>query len=263
MKIDVSITISNFYNKKYISEAIQSVFKQTYQNWELFIVDDTNGKDELGIWKDGEKIKVLETDDIGLSACRMYGASLSQGKYLLFLDADDKIHSSFLEKTVKTLKENPDVSVAYTDTQHFDGANTFWEQPEYNFHNLLIQNFMCSCSLICKDDFFAVGGFDLNNFNYWEDYELWIAMGARGYYAKHIPEKLFYYRIHPKSGMQSERNKFLTPVYKSYIISKFPMLYSNEWTKQAKEILAQFPTDFMSWKPYQQEIYLKKKGIIK
>jgi GT2 family glycosyltransferase len=122
---------------------------------------------------------------------------------------------------------------------------------------------MCACSLIRKNTLFAVGGYDLKNFNYWEDYEFWIALGAKGYYAKHIPEKLYYYRIHTESGMQSERNKVLSPFYKSYIISKFPVLYPAEWNKQAKEIISQYPSDFISWKPKQQEEYLKKKGIIK
>jgi glycosyltransferase involved in cell wall biosynthesis len=260
-----TVIISNYFNKKYIEEAISSVIEQTYPDWNLIIIDDTNGADKLKGYrtKSIDKIKVVETDDIGLSALRMYGAELSDGEYILYLDADDKIHPTFLEKTVKLLDENPDIAVAYTDTQHFDGANTYWEQPEYSFYNLLIQNFMCACSLIRKNTLFAVGGYDLKNFNYWEDYEFWIALGAKGYYAKHIPEKLYYYRIHTESGMQSERNKVLSPFYKSYIISKFPVLYPAEWNKQAKEIISQYPSDFISWKPKQQEEYLKKKGIIK
>jgi glycosyltransferase involved in cell wall biosynthesis len=261
----VTVVISNYFNKKYIEEAVDSVIEQTYQNWELIIIDDTGGLDKLKGYrtKSIDKIRVFETDDIGLSALRMYGAERANGEYVLYLDSDDKIHPTFLEKTVKLLDENPDIAVAYTDTQHFDGANSYWEQPEYSFHNLLIQNYMCACSLIRKSAIFAVGGFDLDNFNYWEDYEFWITLGAKGYYAKHIPEKLYYYRIHSESGMQSERNKVLSPVYKSYIISKFPLLYSDEWNKQAKEILSQFPNDFMSWKPKQQEDWLKKKGVIK
>jgi len=261
MKIDVTVTISNYFNKKYIEEAIDSIKKQTYPHWEIIILDDTNGKDELKIYED-DRINVIEVDDIGLSACRMMGASLSKGKYILFLDADDKIRFDFLEKTVKVLDENSE-SIAYTDTQHFDGANSYWEQPEYSFYNLLIQNFMCSCSLIRKDDFFAVGGYNLNNFNYWEDYELWIAMGAKGFYGKHIREKLFYYRVHPESGMQSKRNEILAPLYKANIVERFSVLYPAEWVSEAITIKHLYPLDIMKWKPYQQEEYLKKKGLIK
>lgn len=261
----VSVIISNYFKKKYIDEAINSVIEQTYHDWELIIIDDTGGLDKLMGYrtKSIDQIRVFETNDIGLSALRMYGAEKANGEYVLYLDADDKIRTDFLEKTVKILDDNPDIAFVYTDTQHFDGANSYWEQPEYSFYNLLVQNYICACSLIRKSALFAVGGFDLNNFNYWEDYEFWIALGAKGYYGKHISEKLYYYRIHPESGMQSERNRLLSSLYKSYIINKFPILYSDEWKKQAKAIASNYPADIISWKPKQQEEWLKNEGILK
>jgi len=262
--METTVVISSYYGSKYIGEAIQSILDQTYKSWLIMIVDDSNGQDKgINKYADHSKnIVITRRDDIGLSACRMWGAYLTAGKYLLFLDADDKLHPTFLEKTVELLEDFEEISVAYTDTQHFDGANTFWEQPEYNFNALLGGNFMCSCSLIRRKDFEAVGGFDLDNFNYWEDYELWINMGSKGYYAKHIPEKLFYYRIRKDSGMQSKRNGALGALYKSYIINKFPEIYPRDWGEKAKKTLDQFPHDIMKWKPKEQDEYLKQRGII-
>jgi glycosyltransferase involved in cell wall biosynthesis len=263
--VKVTVVISNYFKKKYIDEAIDSVIEQTYPNWELIIIDDTGGLDKLMGYrtKSIDKIRVIETDDIGLSALRMYGAERANGEYILYLDADDKIRMDFLEKTVKILDENPDIAFAYTDTQHFDGADTYWEQPEYSFYNLLIQNYICACSLIRKSALFAVGGFDLDNFNYWEEYEFWIALGAKGYYGKHVLGKMYYYRIHAESGMQSQRNQILSPLYKAYIIKKFSTLYPAKWVSEANTILNLYPLDIMKWKPYQQEDYLKKKGLIR
>lgn len=258
--METTVVISNFNRKKYIPEAIVSVYEQSYSDWEMIIIDDTIGGDDLKAYQD-ERIRVIETNDIGLSALRMLGAELANGKYILFMDADDKIHPLFLRKTRDLLEKYPHVAFAYTDTQHFDGANSFWEQPEYNFHNLLMQNYICACSLIRKDALFAVGGFDLDNFNYWEDYEFWITLGAKGYYGKHIPEKLYYYRIHPESGMQSKRNEVLSPLYKAYIINKFSVLYPKEFNDWARQILLSYPSDIMKWKPKEQEAYLKEKGL--
>ena len=257
----VSIVISSYFGGKYLQEAVDSIKAQTFTDWELTIVDDTWGKDELP-----EKIDlpengiVVHTNDIGLSQTRMWGVnwSMDGSKYLLFMDADDKIHPTFLEKTVKLLEDSPEVSFAYTDTQHFDGANSFWEQPEYNFNALLMGNYICSCSLIRKKDFIAAGGFDINNFNYWEDYECWINMGSKGFYGKHLPEKLFYYRIRKDSGMQSDRNDKLGFVYKAYIVNKFETLYPRGWGEQAREILSHYPANFMKWKPKEQEQFLKE-----
>jgi len=268
MKNKVSIVVSNYFNGKYISEAISSIFEQTYNKWEIIVIDDTNGKDNVENYLKHylsapyTKLFLFKTDDIGLSALRNLGAKKSKGDYILFLDADDKLHPDFLEKTVKILNDNPNISVAYTDTQHFGGADSCWLQPEYNFNRLLVHNYICSCSLIRRISFDAVGGYDTDNFNYWEDYEFWIALGSFGFYGKHIPEKLFYYRVHSESGMQSQRNIKLSGLYKCYIISKFPHLYRKEDVEKAVSYLNTFPENFMKWKPKQQEEYLVQKGVL-
>ena len=266
----VSVIVSNYYNGKYILEAVSSIFKQTYSNYEVIVVDDTNGNDGIRDYlnayinhSDIFPIFLYKTNDIGLSALRNFGANKARGKYLLFLDADDKLHPSFLEKTVLLLEKNDDFHVIFSDTQHFDGADTCWIQPEYHFKSLLSGNYICSCSLIRRSSLEAVGGFDEDNFNYWEDYEFWIAMGAKGFYGKHIPEKLFYYRISKNSGMQSKRNIFLAYFYKAYIITKFPQLYSKEIYLSAKMIVSEYPHNFIKLKPPLQEKYLKSKGLIK
>lgn len=261
---EVAVIISNYNKKKFIKEAVGSVLNQTYQKFKIIVIDDTNGKDKLKELFEGKSnVTVYETNDIGLSALRMYGVEKTNTKYVLFLDADDKLHPLFLEKTVKLLDENPSISFAYTDTQHFDGADSYWEQPEYNFFALLQNNYICSCSLIRRRDLLASGGFDLDNFNYWEDYENWISMGSKGFYGKHIPEKLFYYRIHRESGTQSPRDRILAPLYKAYIINKFSEVYPREMKLEAERILKQYPPDIMKWKPVEQENYLKEKGLMK
>ena len=255
----VSVIVTNFHQEKYLKECLESIENQTFADYDVLVIDDNEeGQSNLA----HSRNNLIWTFDIGLSACRMKGVERTSSKYLLFLDADDKLHPQFLAKTVKVLEDNPKYSVCFTDTQHFDGANTYWEQPEYNFYSLLQNNFMCSCSLIKRNDFLACGGFDLDNFNYWEDYENWINMGSKGYYGKHLPEKLFYYRMHKESGTQSKRNEFLSPYYKAYIISKHFELYPREWEPQVKQILSQYPLDFMKWKPKEQEQYLKEKGFI-
>lgn len=261
--METTIVISNYFKKEFIKDAVESVMAQTYQDWKLIIVDDTNGKDSLKDYESYRNTSVIETDDIGVSALRMRGAQMGDGRYILFLDADDKIHPTFLQKTTDILNEYKEISFVYTDTQHFGDSKGFWLQPEYSFHNLLIQNYICYCSPMRLDSFFDVGGYDLDNFNYWEDYELWIALGAKGYYGKHLAEKLFYYRVYPHaSGMVSKRNQILSPVYKSYIIKKFPVLFSDQWNEQASSILKKYPSDIMKWKPYQQEEYLKSEGLL-
>jgi glycosyltransferase involved in cell wall biosynthesis len=259
----ISVIISTYHQNEYLAETIQSVLDQTYKNFELIIIDDNDNNFAKEIYlpyvvKDN-RIFYIKTEDKGLSYTRNLGGFTSSGEFLLYLDGDDKIHPQFLEKTVKILEEDKKLGFVYTDTQHFDESNGFWEQPEYNFHNLLLQNYICSCSLIRRSAFLSVNGFDKNNFNYWEDWQFWISLGSKGWYGKHLSEKLFYYRVHHSQGMQSERNTKLGLLYRAYIISKFPELYDIEWGSQANNILGQYPKDIMQWKPKEQEDWLKEK----
>ena len=261
----ISIILSTHNQEKYISEAIESVLSQTFDLCQLIIINDGSTDNTQKIIDNylhkGNSISVYKTNDIGLSRTRNYGATKALGNYLVFMDGDDKIHPEFLMNVWAEVAKGEDYGFYYTDTQHFDGANTYWEQPEYNFHNMLEQNFVCSCSLIRRQAFNDVGGFDEKNFGYWEDWEFWIALGAKGWYGKHIPKKLFYYRIHEKSGMQSERNKKLGLIYRLYIVSKFPQLYPPARNAQAEEVLAHYPSDFMAWKPYQHEQWIKDHNL--
>jgi glycosyltransferase involved in cell wall biosynthesis len=259
----ISIILSTHNQEKFIAECMNSILHQTYQDFELLVLIDGCTDDTLDIVLNYyyNKIKFYTLDDIGLSACRMYGAEKARGEYILFIDGDDKIEPTFLEKTKNLLDQNREIGFIYTDTQHFDGANSYWEQPEYNFFELLFSNYICSCSLIRKDMLFRCGGFDLNNFNYYEDYQFWIRMGQKGFYGKHLPERLFYYRVHKDSGMQSNRNAKLGVVYKAYIISQFPELYPKDFYKQALDILEKYPKNIMQMKPQQQEQWLKENNI--
>jgi glycosyltransferase involved in cell wall biosynthesis len=268
----VSVIISAYKSEKYISQAIESVLDQTYNNLELIVIDDGNGVDNT--YKIAKRyyktnkigMKVLKTNNLCLSRCRNFGAknSSSYSDYYLFLDADDYIDKTFLDKTVQLAEHYPQYGFIYTDTQHVNENNSLcgsWNHPEYNMHDLVLQNHISSCSLIRKEAFDDVGGFDKNNRNYYEDWEFWISLGEKGWYGKHFPEKLFYYRVHENSGMQSQRTIKLHTVYFSYIINKFPELYDKNWVKQAKGILSKYPDNFMEFTPQEQEQWLKDNGL--
>jgi glycosyltransferase involved in cell wall biosynthesis len=268
----VSVIISAYKSEKYISQAIESVLNQTYTRWDLIIIDDGNGEldNTYKIAKkykndnDNKNIRIYKTNNLCLSRCRNLGAFYSQGDYLLFLDADDYIDKTFLDKTVQLAEHYPQYGFVYTDTQHIDEENNFcgfWNHPEYNMHDLLLQNHISSCSLIVKEMFDEMNGFDENNRNYYEDWEFWIHAGSKGWYGKHLPEKLFYYRVHKDSGMQSERTNKLSNVYFSYIINKFSELYDREWIKQAKDILNKYPNNFMEFTPQEQDQWLKDNDL--
>ena len=256
------IVVSAYKKPEYLVECFDSILAQTYTDYNVIFVNDS-GNDEninIALKYQNDNFMVNSIDNEGLSRTRDVGVKLSKdynNEYILFIDGDDKIDPTFLEKTVKVMDENPEIGVVYSDTQHFDGADSHWDHPEYDFNRLLYGNFLSSCSLIRKKAYDEAGGFDENNFGFWEDYQFFIKLGSLKWYGKHIPEKLFYYRIHAKSGMQSKRNAMLGGVYKAYIISQFPKLYDPDLVNSANNILSMYPENFMKFPPEKQEKYLE------
>ena len=107
---EVSVIIPCFNYAHYLIEAVTSVLNQTYQNFEIIIVNDGSTDNfhevaELILSEyDQNKIKILSQKNAGQPAIvRNNGIKEAKGKYILCLDADDKIHVNFLEKCVTPL----------------------------------------------------------------------------------------------------------------------------------------------------------------
>lgn len=113
----VSIIVACYNKEHYVQETIDSVLNQSYQNWELIIVDDksTDGTVSVLINKKNNdpriKISVNEVNK-GANFCRNIGLRNAEGKYIIFLDADDLLIETCLEKRVSIIeKENVDFCV--------------------------------------------------------------------------------------------------------------------------------------------------------
>ncbi|MCK5536627.1 MAG: glycosyltransferase family 2 protein [Bacteroidales bacterium] len=109
----VSIIMPAYNADMFIAESIKSVMNQTYQNWELIIINDGSIDNTGTVIKsfNDDRVKIIEQKNMGVSAARNVGLSLSKGKYLTFLDADDTFSEKSLGIRVKYLEENPDVDI--------------------------------------------------------------------------------------------------------------------------------------------------------
>lgn len=131
----VSVIISFLNAEKFIQEAIESVLAQTYDNWELFLVDDgsTDGSTAIArhyAEKYPEKVRYLEHDghqNRGVCASRNFGISKAKGEYIALLDADDVWLSHKLEQQVAILDSQPEAAMVYGSTQYW---NSWTGKPE-------------------------------------------------------------------------------------------------------------------------------------
>ena len=110
--------------QKFIEEAIQSVFAQTYDNWELLLVDDgsTDGSKEIAqryANKYPEKVRYLEQENqqnLGVSAARNLGIVRAKGEYIAFLDADAVWLPHKLQQQIAILESIPQAAMLYGRT---------------------------------------------------------------------------------------------------------------------------------------------------
>ena len=198
----VSIIMPSYNTGKYIANSINSVLNQTYQDWELIIVDDGSDDEEtVCILNDisDDQIVVYHTDHLRPAGARNYGIKFAKGKYILPVDSDDKIDPVYMEKAVGIIESNPQVGVVYCQADLFGEQHGRWELPDYSFKKMLLDNIVFVTALFYKSDWEMVGGFNTTMADGMEDYDFWLSIMALGREIYQIPEVLFHYRIKPVS----------------------------------------------------------------
>jgi glycosyltransferase involved in cell wall biosynthesis len=175
--------------EEFLEEAIESVFAQTYENWELLLVDDGSTDSSTAIAQRyatqyPEKVRYLEHEghqNRGMSATRNLGISSAKGEYVAFLDADDIWLPQKLERQVATLESNPEAAVVFGPTQYWyswtgnpedsdkDSLREIGVQPNQLFKppmllSLLLHNQVnapATCSVLIRREVFEkTGGFE-------------------------------------------------------------------------------------------------------
>ena len=194
----VSIIIPSYNNADTIIETLQSIEKQSYKNNEVIIVDDGSSDDLKTIIMEYQNVTPLTIsyhyqDNAGPSVARNKGAQLAKGTFLLFLDADDLIHESYIEMAVKVLNENTSINIVYGDAEFFGAEVGKWDLADYNLQDFLKYNSIPIFAVIKNDVFHKVGGFD-EQLTFTEDWELWIRI-IKAFGGVHkINETMYFYR---------------------------------------------------------------------
>lgn len=202
MNPKVSVIIPCYNYGRYLTDAVESVLHQTFQDFEIIIVNDGSTDDTELVAKslieryNKHRITFINQSNSGQPAIsRNNGIKVSKGEYILCLDADDKLAPTMLEECVAILDENSDIAIAYTDRLDFDGVEEVVQAGEYDFEKLKYQNHISYCALYRREVWEAVGGYRTNIVGS-EDWDFWIAAGAKGFRGKRIPKPLFMYRRH-------------------------------------------------------------------
>ena len=180
----ISCIIPTHNRSRKITNAIQSIKKQTYENIEIIVVDDqsTDNTKEvvLSLARDDNRIRYFFNPRKGANNARNYGLRNAAAEYIAMLDDDDIWTSKKLEKQMACFLSHPKAGMVFTAFTRIDGKGRKRRHPSYFSiirnkgikRRLLKQNFITTSSiLVSKDVFCDTGGFD-PRFKSFQDWEL-------------------------------------------------------------------------------------------
>lgn len=206
VKEKVSIVIPCYNQAQFLSDAIMSALNQTYQTIQVIVVNDGSTDETTKVIQYFQQRKssspaeliVVNQENKGLSAARNAGIKASNGKFIVCLDADDKLSSNYVELTSKWLEI---YDIVCTGTNEFGSRIRRWKTPliEVRYRDLLIKNRLNYAAIYKKEIWEKIGGYDENMKKGFEDWNFWLNAAKQGYKIRVLTDFLFYYRKHNKS----------------------------------------------------------------
>ena len=234
----VSVIIPCYNQGHYVDEAVDSILNQTFQDFEIIIMND-GSTDECTVEKleqyDRPKTTVTHTHNQGLPRARNTGIRSGRGEYILALDADDYMGTTFLEKAVPVLDVQPEVGVVACGIQHFGTSQKRHLPKGGGVRTFLAQNDIGVPSLFRRVCWEETGGYDESLKQGYQDWNLWIDITKRGWLVHVIPEYLYFYRrtsdsmVTKSNMMRPELVKHIVQnhrdVYEQYVVD---VIYEKE-----------------------------------
>ena len=211
----VDVILPNYNKGAFLEEAINSVLKQTYKRWHLFIIDDHSSDNSLDIidkLKNSKGVTIIKLKkNKGPSFCRNYAMRLSKAKYISFIDSDDSWSTDKLEKQINFMEEN-NLNFTYTDyTSFFEknkkkkGKKKTSIKDHFDFKSFIKNSSINTTTMIISRT--ILGSHRFKKIKLCEDY-LFKCNLLKKNIARKLNENLAYYRI-TKESRSSQRLKNL------------------------------------------------------
>ena len=237
MKPRISVIMGIYNCEPTLQEALDCLYAQTYQDFEIILCDDGSKDNTYHIAKENAQkhnnIKLIRNPhNMGLNQTLNNCLAIVQGELIARMDGDDTCSPDRFEKEVRVLDAHPELAIVSTDMSFFDekgiwGRTHMLLQPRPR--DFLLQTRFCHAAcLVRKEAYDTVNGYSVGKrLLRVEDYHLWIKMYAKGYRGYNIPEPLYQMRDDQKANA---RKKFKFRLNESYVkIQAIKMLHLPFW----------------------------------
>jgi glycosyltransferase involved in cell wall biosynthesis len=206
MEIELSVVMSVYNTELYLKEAIRSILNQTYKKFEFIIVNDGSTDNSLEIIKsfNDNRIIVFNQENQGLSKALNRGISISNGKYIARMDADDISLPNRFELQLDFLNTHKEYVLIGSNIYYVDINGEILDKSKLPLINEEINEslpnikFMHSSAMFLKNAFYEAGEYPIEIPKYFEDKILWNKMAKYGKIAN-LELALVKYRLVPSS----------------------------------------------------------------
>jgi glycosyltransferase involved in cell wall biosynthesis len=230
----ISVVIPCFNHGEFLPEAVASVTSTHRNDLELVVIDDGSTDERTRKELDSLQasgIRVIRQENQGPSAARNNAILASKGKYILPLDADDRLRPSFLDSAITILDSQPQVGIVYGDAEWFGLRTGRYTVGPFDRNRLLYWNFIPVSAVYRRSVWEQNGGYDSTARP--EDYDFWLCALEHGWQFAYVPEILFEYRILESSRMMTTYGR-LSQLAAS-ISKKHGPLYRRAWVERQSE----------------------------
>jgi len=240
----ISIIIPVYNGQKYLREAIESVFAQTYKNYELIVVDDgSNDRTCDVIQSYGSRLCGIPKENGGVASALNCGLQRASGDYIAWLSHDDLFLPNKLERQVDYLKRFAQFKACYTDYDIIDEngnviqeVKTPWFPRQEALRILFGMAYINGSTMMIERSCFEKIGLFSEHLNYTQDTEMWLRL-LRHFEIGRVPEILGKWRNHSSQGsrrtklQRAEAQAMYCRIFKEFgIEALFP-----EWKESASD----------------------------
>lgn len=186
----------------YLKECVDSILNQSYQNFEVCLVDDASNSEEtlaaLRLYESNSKIKVKYRKKNGhISRASNDALKMAKGKFVALMDNDDLLPKDALYEIVKELNKDKKLDMIYTDEDKIDTDGKRCQpnfKPDYSPDTLMSLNYISHLCVIRRSIIEKVGGFR-TGYEGAQDYDLYLRIVEQTSRIAHIPKVLYHWRI--------------------------------------------------------------------
>lgn len=214
---NVTVIIPCWNYGMFLREAIDSVLAQTVKPYKIILADDGSTDDSYKIqveyYESNPFLFVLDRSAKreGTIVNENKAAELVQTEWMFYLDADDKIDPTYIEKAWNIIesRKDPKLAIVYSDMLKIGLWDGIWQTSDWDPVALRTGNYINGHSFIKVSVFREIGG--LRDTGAYEDHQMWVDMLDlnKDYYGVRIPEALVHYRRHDK-GHRTDKSDIAT-----------------------------------------------------